>query len=265
MINGSIKLFRLFGIDVYLHWSWLFVAYFMIQFMAGQHFAGTTQETLVWGGLLYLSLFAIVLMHEFGHALACRSVGGRAQHIVLWPLGGVAYVQPPNRPGAVLWSIVAGPLVNVMLVPATVIGYYLVRGSLTMPSSGDNLEVFAFSVMSMNALLLVFNMMPVYPLDGGQTLMAILWFIIGRAQALKVCSIIGLVAAAAVLLLSVIFYQPWFLVLAIFVGLQAYNGYLIGTRLATIDPQLYDERYANRAADDEVDQRIQHQIDPWRR
>ena len=67
--------------------------------------------------LEYLALFLIVLMHEFGHALACRQVGGTANRIVLWPLGGVAYVNPPQRPGATLWSIVAGPLVNVVFLP----------------------------------------------------------------------------------------------------------------------------------------------------
>ena len=62
--------------------------------------------------------FLIVLLHEFGHALACRQVGGTANQIVLWPLGGVAYVNPPQRPGATLWSIAAGPLVNVALLPS---------------------------------------------------------------------------------------------------------------------------------------------------
>src|SRR4029077_19800622 len=65
----------------------------------------------------YLALFGIVLLHEFGHALACRQTGGIANQIVLWPLGGIALVEPPRRPGAVLWSIAAGPLVNVALLP----------------------------------------------------------------------------------------------------------------------------------------------------
>src|SRR6478672_6964479 len=65
----------------------------------------------------YLALFLIVTLHEFGHAMACRQVGGTANQIVLWPLGGTAYVDPPPRPGATLWSIAAGPLVNVALLP----------------------------------------------------------------------------------------------------------------------------------------------------
>ena len=76
-----------------------------------------TYSSPVWNVLEYLSLFLIVLIHEFGHQLACRQVGGETHDIILWPFGGVAYVSPPQRPGAQLWSIAAGPLVNVALIP----------------------------------------------------------------------------------------------------------------------------------------------------
>src|SRR5581483_4564562 len=109
--KGSIFLFRLFGIDVFVHWMW---------FVALAYELETRRElysSLGWNLCEYLALFAIVLMHEFGHALACRQVGGTANQIILWLLGGVAYVNPPRRPGATLWSIAAGPLVNVALFP----------------------------------------------------------------------------------------------------------------------------------------------------
>src|SRR5438128_11539216 len=107
--SGSFRLFRFAGIDVYLHWSWLVVGYFEVKSRAGQF------GSPAWNLAEYFTLFGIVLLHEFGHALACRQVGGVANRIVLWPLGGVAYVDPPPRPGATLWSIAAGPLVNVVL------------------------------------------------------------------------------------------------------------------------------------------------------
>src|ERR1700675_4164494 len=110
--QGSIRLFRFSGIDVFLHWSWFLVAAYEIQMRKGRY------SSITWNVLEYLALFLIVLLHEFGHALACRQVGGRGGRIVLWPLGGVAYVDPPPRPGATLWSIAAGPLVNVILFPA---------------------------------------------------------------------------------------------------------------------------------------------------
>src|SRR3989441_3793953 len=109
MRQGSIHLFRIAGVDVFLHWSWFLVAAFEI---SGRT---RTYSSLSWNILEYLALFSIVLLHEFGHALACRQVGGTANKIMLWPLGGVAYVDPPARPGATLWSIAAGPLVNVVL------------------------------------------------------------------------------------------------------------------------------------------------------
>ncbi len=89
--QGSIHLFRFSGIDVFLHWSWFLVAAYEIQTRKGSY------SSVTWNVLEYLALFLIVMIHEFGHALACRQVGGRADRIVLWPLGGVAYVDPPPR------------------------------------------------------------------------------------------------------------------------------------------------------------------------
>src|SRR5580693_7180302 len=109
--QGSIHLFRLFRIDVFLHWSWFLVAAYEISARKESY------SSVGWNVLEYLALFLIVTLHEFGHALACRQVGGTANQIVLWPMGGVAYVDPPPRPGATLWSIVAGPLVNLVLLP----------------------------------------------------------------------------------------------------------------------------------------------------
>src|SRR6202166_102942 len=109
--QGSIRLFRFSGIDVFLHWSWFLVGAYEIQTRKGSY------SSLTWNVLEYLALFLIVMIHEFGHALACRQVGGTANQIVLWPLGRVAYVGPQPPPRAILWSIAAGPLVNVALIP----------------------------------------------------------------------------------------------------------------------------------------------------
>src|SRR6478672_6022144 len=109
--QNAIPLFRFNGIQLSLHWSWFLVAAYEISERQ------RTYSSVTWNVLEYLALFLIVMFHEFGHALACRQVGGEANQIVLWPMGGVAYVSPPQRPGATLWSIAAGPLVNVALFP----------------------------------------------------------------------------------------------------------------------------------------------------
>src|SRR5690242_10195683 len=188
--SGSIKLFRLHGIEVFLHWSWFLVAVYMIKSQAGEY------GSITWNVLEYLALFLIVLTHEFGHALACRSVGGNADRIVLWPLGGVAYVDPPPRPGATLWSIVAGPLVNVVLIPilwAITSLAFSAGWAETMPNAMHLLA----NIFFINKWLLIFNILPIFPLDGGQILRSLLWFVLGRARSLLVATVLGLLGAAA--------------------------------------------------------------------
>ena len=179
--QGSVHLFRFRGIDVFLHWSWFLFAIFEINMRSGRY------SSIIWNVVEYLSLFLIVLLHEFGHALACRQVGGRANNIVLWPLGGVAYVDPPPRPGAVLWSLAAGPLVNVALVPVILLLTKVLRFGLGLASP----DLFALleAIFYINAALLVFNMLPIYPLDGGQILRALLWFLMGRARSLMTATV----------------------------------------------------------------------------
>jgi Zn-dependent protease len=196
-MQGAIRLFKFGGIQVYLHFTWFIVAAYAFTQRVGAY------ERPIWSAFEYLALFAIVLLHEFGHAFACRQTGGVADHIVLWPLGGIAFVDPPRRPGAVLWSIAAGPLVNVVLFPILSILLLLMRARGVAEENPD-LYHFVLNVGFINGSLLVFNLLPVYPLDGGQVLRAVLWFPLGEIRSLQIASVIGLVGSivlAGVLLL----------------------------------------------------------------
>jgi Zn-dependent protease len=188
--TDSLWLFRVWGIDVYLHWAWLFVAFIQISYRANAY------SSIGWKVVEYLALFFIVLLHEFGHALATRQVGGTADQILLWPLGGVAYVSPPPRPGAELWSIAAGPLVNVVFF--FVFSLALVIKGIPLNAGGlSDFDALLRNVWFINTALLFFNLLPVYPLDGGQILRALLWFVIGRARSMYVASVVGFLGAAA--------------------------------------------------------------------
>jgi tetratricopeptide (TPR) repeat protein len=157
---------------------------------------------------------------------------------MLWPLGGVAFVEPPPRPGAVLWSIAAGPLVNVILLPVTVVAFVLANvGGLQ--NEYPDLVRFLFSIAAINLALLLFNMLPIYPLDGGQILQALLWFVIGRARSLMVAGVIGLAGAAGVVLLALArLHDQWIVLVAIFVAWQAWRGFHTGVRLQRLQPAL---------------------------
>jgi len=215
--QGSFRLFRFAGIDLFLHWSWFLVALFEINQRAGRY------SSIGWNVLEYLALFGIVMTHEFGHALACRQVGGTSEQIVLWPLGGVAYVNPPPRPGATLWSIAAGPLVNVVLLP---ILYALGAASdaLGWATTMPNVEALLRSVWYINAVLLIFNMLPIYPLDGGQILRSLLWYAVGRARSLMIATGIGFAGVAGLIALAVWMRSAWFFVLSAFILLNCWTG-----------------------------------------
>lgn len=215
--QGSIHLFRFAGVDVYLHWSWFLVAVFEINSRVGRY------SSITWNILEYLSLFLIVLFHEYGHARACMNVGGRVNHIVLWPLGGVAYVDPPPRPAATLWSIAAGPLVNVVLFPMLLVALIFGRAA-GLPAAAPNLYALIRAVSFINVGLLVFNLVPIYPLDGGQILRALLWFVMGRARSLMVAALIGLVGVAGLIVLAVRVGSVWFGVMSAFILLNCWAG-----------------------------------------
>jgi len=215
MRSGVIRLFRFAGIEVFLHFSWFLVAAIYISGYIRRY------ELPVWGVLEYVSVFVIVLMHEFGHALACRQVGGIANRIVLWPLGGIAFVDPPRRPGAYLWSIAAGPLVNVILLPVLAFVSMMAQGSLP----GSDVAVFFRDLNFINAVLLGFNLLPVFPLDGGQIVRGLLWFPFGEIRSLQISSVIGLVGGAILGIVGLMAGSVWWAVLAFFLLSRAWYGW----------------------------------------
>ena len=226
--QGSVRLFRFSGIDVFLHWSWFVVAVYEIQQRDGGRYS-----SIKWNILEYLGLFAIVLLHEFGHALACRQVGGRANRIVLWPLGGVAYVDPPPRPGATLWSIAAGPLVNVALVPV-ILGLGYVSRQAGWYQLAPDLHTLLKRIFLIDIWLLAFNILPIYPLDGGQILRSLLWFVFGRARSLMVAASIGFVGVIGFVGLAVWLQSVWFGAIAAFLLLNCWSGLKQARALLTI-------------------------------
>jgi Zn-dependent protease len=210
--NGSLRLFRFLGVTVWVHWSWVVVGYFLLQYR------GNAYSNQAWNIGEYLALFGIVLLHEYGHALACRSVGGKAERILLWPLGGVAYVAPPPRAGAVLWSLAAGPLVNVLLLAPTI--FLAVWGEGASP----DLSRFTYMLAAINVVLLVFNLLPIYPLDGGQILRALLWFFIGPIRSLLAATVVGLVGASILIALALWGRDMWLTLLATFAAYESWRG-----------------------------------------
>ena len=235
--KGSIHLFQFAGVNVFLHWSWFLVALYEINNRRSQY------SSFTWNVLEYLALFLIVLLHEFGHSLACRQVGGKADQIVLWPLGGVAYVAPPPRPGATLWSIAAGPLVNVVLV--FILGIVWIMGrAMNWPGAMPNAYAFLKAVSVVNLGLLIFNMLPIHPLDGGQILRSLLWFVLGRARSLMVTTVVGFGGVALLIVGAVLAKDVWLGVLSAFILLNCFGGLLHAHALTRAANAPRNDRFA---------------------
>ncbi len=219
--SGALRLFRFAGITVFLHWSWFLIALYQFTSRDGGY------SSQAWNAAEYLSLFAIVLLHEFGHSLACRSVGGQSDQIILWPLGGVAFVRPPHRPGAELWSIAAGPLVNVVLLLVLQV-LDAVSRTQGWHWSAPDLARLINAVWWINTGLLVFNLLPVYPLDGGQILRSLLWFLVGPARSLLVATSLGFVGVIGLVALALTRFSGntlWTLLIAAFLLANCWRGF----------------------------------------
>ena len=232
MQGGSIRLFKIFGIEVFLHFSWFIVAAWQLTARRGLY------GSPIFALYEYLALFAIVLMHEFGHALACRQTGGIADRIMLWPLGGIAFVQPPQRAGAQLWAIAAGPLVNVVLLPI-LLGAIFAGGILGLPVAAPNAYKLLVNIAWINVIILCFNLLPIYPLDGGQILRSLLWFVIGRVRSLRVAAVLGFITIPIAVLFGISrgFDPLWGGILGFFLFSQAIAGWRQAQALAQMEKE----------------------------
>jgi len=208
-INWSIGAGRLFGIAIRVHILFLFGALVVIAQAFRENPDGGITGIVESLGAIAL-MFLIVLVHEFGHCFGARGVGGSAEEILMWPLGGLATVRPPHRPGAHLVTALAGPAVNVVfcLVTAAVLIAWT-GNALAVPTdpfhmfrplSPEGFDMWPVQkwlviFFGLNYMILLFNLAPVYPLDGGQALQALLWPRMGYRDSMMLASGIGMVGA----------------------------------------------------------------------
>lgn len=197
--NWSIPLFRFRGVPIRAHWTLGLVALFDFMLLLRGGFPWWLAPVLV--ALLLLS----VLLHEGGHAVATRAVGGRCSEIMLWALGGYAQCTIPMRAGAHLLTAIMGPLVNVGLWAGStaVLAYFPdVAGNFI---AGPCLGYLAF----VNLRLALINAIPCHPLDGGHATTAFLWGAVGLHRAVRWTAPIGFVASGLVAAYALYFNQTF--------------------------------------------------------
>jgi Zn-dependent protease len=217
-MRSSIKIASVFGIEVRIHVTFLLLlAWYWFR---GYQIAGLSSA--IQAVLFILALFACVLLHEFGHAFAARAFGIRTPDITLLPIGGVARLNRiPDTPWQELVVAIAGPLVNVVIAAFLILVIHGTAGLQQVEYLEDpRIELLA-KLLIINVWLVLFNLIPAFPMDGGRVLRALLAMAMPYARATLIAARIGQ-GLAIVFGIFGFFGNPFLILIAyfIFVGAQ---------------------------------------------
>lgn len=259
-MGKSLGIGTYFGIPVKLHWTFFLLIPFIL-------YTGISEEAGVEGilfmGIFVLLLFLCVTLHEYGHALMARRYGVSTRDIILSPIGGIARLNNmPEKPFQEFMIAIAGPLVNVVIASILAIFFFVlspdfllelitnlptVLGLSDAEISTENIaaaEGSAYSIMAMlvgvfavNIMLVLFNLVPAFPMDGGRIFRSLLAMRLGRLQATKIASYIG--RAISILFVGLALYYNHMTLgfIGVFIYFMASQEY----RMIRID-SLLDER-----------------------
>ncbi len=217
-MSRSFRIFTLFGTPVRVNYTWpiapIFITVALGTVLAEDlEFSGGLALGYGFSAIIALSLTAAILLHEFAHVLVARRFGIRASAITLFALGGVSHIDDDQKgPASDLVISIAGPLASIALG----IACYLASVLLTAPfavacqdvysesaacAAGPSLLGLPFYYLAIaNIIIGVFNLLPLFPLDGGRILSAILWAITNnRQRATRIAALVGQLGAAAMI------------------------------------------------------------------
>ncbi len=218
-MKWTLNLGKLLGVQIKVHWTFFLLLGWVVYIDYSQ---GNDINTMMMNIVYVLSIFFCVVLHEMGHIQMARKYGINTKKITLLPIGGVASLEKiPENPRQELWVALAGPFVNIII--AAIIFPFLSDLASYIPEdiSSENTSFmigdhFWFSLFSVNLLLVVFNMIPAFPMDGGRVFRALLAMKMGRLQATNVASTVGQFAAVFFLIIG-LFYNPILILIAVFI------------------------------------------------
>lgn len=202
----SVPFGRFLGIEVRLHFTFFIYAVFMLRRFG---------DEMLLGALVIFGLYASVLLHEFGHALAARWCDGEAPLIILWPLGGLAVCRPLFNPTAHFLTSAAGPAVSIALWAGFGALAHLVPSSFWQ--AWPMLQAVVFELYDINRMLVLFNLIPAFPMDGGRILRDTLWHFTNVERATGIAVGLGRVLAGGAVVWGLYSHDTWLAVLAVFI------------------------------------------------
>lgn len=225
-MKGFLRLGKIAGIQLEVHWTFALLLIWA-GFVEFQNSGNFTRVAVNQGFILVL--MACVVLHELGHALMAGKFNIRTRRIILLPIGGVATLEKmPEKPGQELLVALAGPAVNVViaLLLSLVIPlkrYFNFDGVVVEEILyAPNLQNFLFYLFIANVMLVLFNLIPAFPMDGGRVLRALLGFRLSRVEATNIAAAIGQALAVVFFILG-FFINPFLILIAFFIFFGAYG------------------------------------------
>jgi Zn-dependent protease len=221
-MKWSITLGKIIGVKILLHWTfWILILWIVFsQVLKG----GAFNDILFSVGSL-LSVFACVVLHEFGHILVAKKYGIQTRRIVLLPIGGVADLERlPENPKQELLIAIAGPLVNIAIAGLIFLTTPINKVFFQEPDllQLTKYQLFWSTLFSINVLLAIFNLIPAFPMDGGRVLRAILAMYMNRIRATRIAANLGQFIAILFIFFG-LFINPFLSLIGIFIFFGAYS------------------------------------------
>lgn len=219
-MKGSLKIARVAGIKVYLHWTF---ALLIIYLIVSNYMRGYSAAQIAWSIGFVMSIFITVVLHELGHALTARLYKINTTDITLLPIGGLARLERlPEKPSEELKVALAGPAVNIVL--ALIARIFIEKpdeASLQEAvSTGVSAGNFLLNFYIVNLWLAIFNLIPAFPMDGGRVLRALLAIRLQRHVATNIAATVGKVLAVGFVIIG-LYSNPFLMFIGFFIFLGA--------------------------------------------
>ncbi len=208
-MKNSWKLGSLAGIEIFVHWSFAaLIGWVALSYLSG----GGGLLSAAFGICFLLAVFGCVFLHELGHALMAREFGIATRDITMLPVGGLARLERmPERPSQEIAVAVAGPAVNLVIAAMIFLGFFVTGGKAGWLAFNPVGGSFLAQLMWANLTIVVFNLLPAFPMDGGRVFRATLSVFMKRATATEIASSVGQVLALGLAVIGL--FSNWMLML----------------------------------------------------
>ncbi len=230
LIGGSVGVFKLFGVPVRLHFTFLLLLIFLIFIGIGETQSGASTAIYI------LALFGSVLLHEVGHALVARRFGIKTLEIVMFPIGGVSRPERSPKPAEEFWIALAGPCVNLLIAAIIAFWHWEKTGLASIPDLLKPTDANLAQRIGLGNLVLgMFNLLPAFPMDGGRVLRSLLSHWQSEDDATRITAAAGQILAIGMGLLGLLSGNFMLVFIAMFVYLgAAQEGAMARGRILTV-------------------------------